>query len=149
MKSWVLRKMSHMYMHYFFKFLARVNPHITWYKHLKQGILKLLPIIEGFSGKKGIGYFTQKWTLSKPLQISHAVLFRCVKQCSVCFLPEVCFVFEILHNYAKNLYLLSCQHVTAKTVISLKIQQTINLLQHVTLKKRWFQAKTVKILISR
>ena len=30
------------------------------------------------------------------LQILHAVLFRCVKQCSMCFLAEVCFIFEML-----------------------------------------------------
>ena len=29
-------------------------------------------------------------------QIWHAVLFRCVKQCSVGFFAQVCFVFEIL-----------------------------------------------------
>ena len=32
--------------------------------------------------KKGARFFTQKWTLSKTLQVSHAVLLRCVKQCS-------------------------------------------------------------------
>ena len=37
--------------------------------------------------KKGVRVFTQKWTLSKTLQISHAVLFTCVKQCSACFFP--------------------------------------------------------------
>ena len=30
------------------------------------------------------------------LQILHAVLFMCVKQCSACFFPEVCIVFKIL-----------------------------------------------------
>ena len=30
------------------------------------------------------------------LQILHVVMFRFVKQCSVCFVSEVCFVFEIL-----------------------------------------------------
>ena len=50
-----------------------------------------------------------------------ACSFMCVKQCSACFFPEVCFLFKIL-RMQKNLYLLSCQHVTAKTVISLKIQ---------------------------
>ena len=84
-------------------------------------------LIEGFSEKKALGFFTENW------KFSHAVLFRCVKQCSVCFLAEVCFVFKILRNYAKILYLLSRQHVPAKTVISLKIQQNIDLL-HVTLK---------------
>ena len=46
--------------------------------------------------KKGGRYFTQNRTLSKTLQISHAVLFRCLKQCSTCFFPEACFLLEIL-----------------------------------------------------
>ena len=46
--------------------------------------------------KKGGRYFTQNRTLSKMLQISHAVLFRCLKQCSACFFPEACFLLEIL-----------------------------------------------------
>ena len=83
--------------------------------------------------KKGARIFTQNWTLLKTLQISHAVLFRCVKQCSVCFFAEVFFVYEIL-RMQKSLYLWSHQHVTGKTVISLKIQQNIDLLQRVTLK---------------
>ena len=37
--------------------------------------------------KKGVGFFTQKWTLSEMLQISHAVLFTRVKQYSACFSP--------------------------------------------------------------
>ena len=49
------------------------------------------------------------------------------------FLAEVCFVFEIL-CMQKNLYLWSRQHVMAKTVISLKMQQNIDLLQRATLK---------------
>ena len=49
------------------------------------------------------------------------------------FFAEVCFVFEIL-RMQKSLYLWSHQHVTAKMVISLKIQQNIDLLQRVTLK---------------
>ena len=39
----------------------------------------------------------------------------------------------------KNLYLLSRQRVTAKTVISLKIQQNIDLSQRVTLKNVEFR----------
>ena len=46
--------------------------------------------------KKGVRIFTQKWTLSETLQIPHAVLFTWVKQCSACFFPEVCFLFEII-----------------------------------------------------
>ena len=46
----------------------------------------------------------------------------------------------------KNLYLLSRQHVTAKTVISLKIQQNIDLSQRVTLKYVDFRVKPLKFL---
>ena len=52
--------------------------------------------------KKGVRYFTQKWTLSKMLQIPHVVLFRCLKQCSACFFPKVCSFFEILRNMQKT-----------------------------------------------
>ena len=44
----------------------------------------------------------------------------------------------------KNLYLLSRHHVTTKTVISLKIQQNIDLSQHVTLKNVDFRVKLLK-----
>ena len=74
--------------------------------------------------KKGARFVTQNWTLSKTLQISHAVLFRCVKKCSVCFFAEAFFVYEIL-RMQKSLYLWSHKHMTGKTVISLKIQQNI------------------------
>ena len=40
-----------------------------------------------FQWRNSIRYLTQKWTLSKTLQISHVVLFRYVKQCSACFFP--------------------------------------------------------------
>ena len=93
--------------------------------------------------KKGARFFTQNWTLSKTLQISHAVLFRCVKQCSVCFFAEVFFVYKIL-RMQKSLYLWSYQHVTRKTVISLIIQQNIDLLQCVTLKSVDFRVKPLQ-----
>ena len=44
----------------------------------------------------------------------------------------------------KSLYLLSRQHVTVKTVISLKIQQNIDLSQRVTLKNVDFRVKQLK-----
>ena len=44
----------------------------------------------------------------------------------------------------KSLYLLSRQHVTAKTVISLKIEQNIDLSQSVTLKYVDFRVKPLK-----
>ena len=46
--------------------------------------------------------------------------------------------------YAQNLYLLSRQHVTTKMVISLKIQQNIDLLQRVSLKNVDFRLKPLK-----
>ena len=44
----------------------------------------------------------------------------------------------------KSLYLWSHQHVTGKTVISLKIQQNIDLLQRVTLKSVDFRVKPLQ-----
>ena len=88
--------------------------------------------------KKGGRFFTQNWTLSETLQISHVVFIRCVKECSVCFLAEVCLVFEVL-RMQKTCILWSRQHVTAKTVISLKIKQNIDLLQRATLKSIHFR----------
>ena len=41
--------------------------------------------------------FCSKVNFVKTLQIPQAVLFRCVKQCSVILFTEVCFVFKILH----------------------------------------------------
>ena len=46
--------------------------------------------------------------------------------------------------YAKSLYSWSRQHMTEKTVISLKFQQNIDLLQHVTLKSIDFKVKPLK-----
>ena len=93
-------------------------------------------VIEGFGGKRALGFLLKS-------DLCHAVLFKCVKQCSACFFPEVCIVFEIL-RMQKTLYLLSCQHVTAKTVISLQIQQIIDLLQRATLKNVDFRLKPLK-----
>ena len=44
----------------------------------------------------------------------------------------------------KSLYLWSHQHVTTKTIISLKIQQNIHLLQRVTVKSVDFRVKPLK-----
>ena len=71
--------------------------------------------VEGFGRRRA----------EETLQISHVVLIRCVKECSVCFLAEVCLVFDILHMQ-KTCILWSRQHISAKTVISLKIKQNID-----------------------
>ena len=41
--------------------------------------------IEGFGGKRALGFLLK----IELCRISHAALFRCVKQCSVCFFAEV------------------------------------------------------------
>ena len=53
------------------------------------------------SVQKGHRFFTQKWTWSETLQISHAVLFKFVKQCSACYFPVVLFPFWDI-TYAKK-----------------------------------------------
>ena len=125
------------------------------YKHLKKGIMMCinknvcLPKMESsvygweksennlnnwsLRWKKGARFFTQNWTLSKTLQISHAVLFRCVKQCSVCFLLK----FSSFTRY----YVCKKACICGKTVISLIIQQNIDLLQRVTFKNVDFKQK--------
>ena len=55
--------------------------------------------------EKDVRIFTQNWTFSETLQISHGVLFTWVQQCSACFFPEVCFLFEIL-RMRKNTFFL-------------------------------------------
>ena len=52
--------------------------------------------------------------------------------------------FTRCHVGKKSLYLWSHQHVTGKTVISLIIQQNIDLLQRVTLKSVHFRAKPLQ-----
>ena len=38
------------------------------------------------------------------LQIMRAVLLRCVKQCSACVFPEICFLFEILRMQKNHIF---------------------------------------------
>ena len=52
--------------------------------------------------KKDIRYFTQKWTLSEMLQILHAVLSTCLKQCSPCFFPWGLLPFWNIITYTKK-----------------------------------------------
>ena len=84
--------------------------------------------------------FLLKIELCQKRMTTHVVLIRCVKECSVCFLAEVCLVFEIL-RMQKTYIWWSRQHVTTKTVISLKIKQNIDLLQRATLKSVHFRYK--------
>ena len=95
--------------------------------------------IEGFSGKRAVGFLLKIELCQKRSKFRNdVVLIRCVKECSVCFLTEVCLVFEILHMQ-KTCILWLRQHVTAKTVIILKIKQNIDLLQCATLKSVHFR----------
>ena len=62
------------------------------------------------------------------------VAFTSVEKHHPVFFSLICSSFSRYH-VCKNLYLLSRQHMTAKTVISLKILRNIDLLQRATLKK--------------
>ena len=79
------------------------------------------------------------------LQILHAFLFR-VCETMFCVFSCLSLLRFITYMYAENLCLLSRQHVTAKTEISLKIQQNIDLLQRVTLKNDDVRLKPLKLL---
>ena len=99
--------------------------------------------------KKGVRSFTQKWTLST-FVVNRSKLH--MQFCLGAF-NNVLYVFllkfasfskySIMH--AKHLYLLSRQHVTANSVISLKIQQNIDLSQRVSLKNVDFRLKPLKL----
>ena len=94
--------------------------------------------IEGFGGKRALGF------LRKSELCQNRSKFR--MQFCLGALNNVLHVFSLkLASFLKeNLYLLSRQHVTAKTVISLKIQQNIDLSQRVSLKNVDFRLKLLK-----
>ena len=73
------------------------------------------------------------FSCSKLAEFLH-VAFISVEKHHPVFFSLVCSSF-LRYYVCKSLYLLSRQHVTAKTVISLKIPQNIDLLQRATLKK--------------
>ena len=98
-------------------------------------------IIEGFGGKRALGFLLKIELCQK--RSKFCMQFCLGALCSVCFFAEVFFVYEIL-RMQKSLYLWSHRHVTGKTVISLKIQQNIDLLQHVTLKSVDFRVKPLQ-----
>ena len=71
---------------------------------------------------------------SKLTEFLHVAFISVEKHHPVFFSTGLLFVFEILHMQ-KLVFGLSRQHATAKTVISLKIPQNVDLLQRATLKK--------------
>ena len=90
-------------------------------------------LIEGFGGKRALGFLLKSELCQKRSKFRMQFCLRVTNNVLHVFFPEVCIVFEIL-RMQKTLYLLWRQHVTAKTVISLQIQQIIDLSQCVTLK---------------
>ena len=53
--------------------------------------------MEGFGGKRVLGFLLKSELCQKRSRFRNdAVLFMWFKQCSACFFPEVCFLFEIL-----------------------------------------------------
>ena len=98
--------------------------------------------VEGFGGKRALG-----------ILLKSELCQNCSKFCmQFCLgaLNNVVYVFllkfaSFLKYYVcKNLCLCSCQHVTAKTVISLKVEQNIDLSQPVSLKNVDFRLKPLK-----
>ena len=101
-------------------------------------------VIEGFSGKRALGFLLKIELCRKRSKFRMQFCLGALNNVLYVFLAEVFFVYKILHNYAKKLYLWSHQHVTGKTVISLIIQQNIDLLQRVTLKSVDFSVKPLQ-----
>ena len=76
----------------------------SWSKHplgkiprIKRSLIRMFSLIEGFSGKRALGFLLKSELCQKRSRFRNdAVLFTWFKQCSACFFPEVCFLFEIL-----------------------------------------------------
>ena len=100
-------------------------------------------VIEGFGGKRVLGFLLKIELCRKCFKFRMQFCLGVLNNVLYVFFVEVFFVYEIL-NMQKSLYLWSHQHVTGKTVISLKIQQNIDLLQHVTLKSVDFRVKPLQ-----
>ena len=90
--------------------------------------------IKGFRGKRALGFSLKIELCQKHSKFCVQFCLGALNNVLYVFFAEVCFVYEIL-RMQKGLYLWSHQHVTAKTVMSLKIRQNIDLLQCVTSKK--------------
>ena len=100
-------------------------------------------IIEGFGGKRALGFLLRIELCRKRSKFHMQFCLGALNNALYVFFAEVFFVYEIL-RMQKSLYLWSHQHVTGKTVISLKIQQNIDLLQRVTLKSVDFRVKPLQ-----
>ena len=100
-------------------------------------------LIEGFGGKRAVGFLLKIELCRKRSKFRMQFCLGALNDVLYVFFAEVFFVYEILHMQ-KSLYLWSHQHVTGKTVISLKIQQYIDLLQRVTLKSVDFGVKPLQ-----
>ena len=100
-------------------------------------------IIEGFGGKRALGFLLKIELCRKRSKFRMQFCLGALNNVLYVFFAEVFFVYEI-SRMQKSLYLWSHQHVTGKTVISLKIQQNIDLLQRVTLKSVDFRIKPLQ-----
>ena len=89
----------------------------------------------GFLLKSELCQKCSKFRMQFSLRVSNNVLHV--------FFSEVCIILEIL-RMQKTLHLLSRQHVTAKTVISLQTQQISDLSQGETLTYVDFRLKPLK-----
>ena len=106
--------------------------------------ITLPTIIEGFGGKRALGVLRKSELCLNRSKLRMQSCLGAFNNVLYVFLLKFASFSKYYKNYAKNLYLLSRQHVTAKTVISLKIQQNIDLLQCVSLKNVDFRLKPLK-----
>ena len=103
----------------------------------------LKTLIEGFGGKRALGFLLKIELCPKHSKFRMQFCLGALNNVLYVFFAEVFFVYEIL-RMQKSLYLWSHQHVTGKTVISLIIQQNIDLLQRLTLKSVDFRVKPLQ-----
>ena len=99
--------------------------------------------IEGFGGKRALGFSLKSELCQKRSKFGMQFCLGALNNVLYVFLLKFA-SFSRYYVCKKSLYLLSRQHVTAKTVISLKIEQNIDLSQRVTLKYVDFRVKPLK-----
>ena len=100
-------------------------------------------IIEGFGGERAVGFLLKIELCRKRSKFRMEFCLGALNNVLYVFLLKFS-SFTRYYVCKKSLYLWSHQHVTGKTVISLIIQQNIDLLQRVTLKSVDFRVKPLQ-----
>ena len=102
-------------------------------------------VIKGFGGKRALGVLRKSEFCLNRSKLHMQFCLGAFNNVLYVFLLKFASFSKYSIMHAKHLYLLSRQHVTANSVISLKIQQNIDLSPRVSLKNVDFRLKPLKL----